>query len=377
MYSTNITPHFSEGIGDHNYADFKAIIFDGKGKHGYLYPAMPYTSYQYLTDQDSQDLWSYLQSITAVSRQNNKNEMIFPSNIRIGLLGWNLVFMNTDPLSYKAPTHADLNETELLQWQKGKYWVMGLGHCSECHTPRNLAQALIPERIFQGNLIDGWNAPDISAKELYQDRWDIETLTDFLHTGHSSKGSAFAGMADVVKNSTSLMTRDDIEDISRYLLVGDVHNTIPDDIKQLTPTGFTAESYTQEQYKLYAETCGACHGKDGKGRDPIAPTLLHNGIIMHSDPFNTIAVTIRGLSPTYLNEERNFMPMASFQNILTDTELAKLISFVRLYLGGREEAVTVKQVKTVRKKLEKAGFAGNLHTTPDMYDHKSKDINID
>ncbi len=380
IYSTNITPHFSEGIGDNDYAEFKAALFDGKGKHGYLYPAMPYTSYQYLTEQDTQDLWSYLQSITAVPRQNDANEMMFPSNIRQGLLGWNLVFMDTEPLSYSAPEHAELDEHELKQWQQGKYWVMGLGHCSECHTPRNLAQALIPEKIFQGNIIDGWNAPNISAQELHEDRWDIESLTDFLHTGHSSKGSAFAGMADVVKNSTSLMTRDDIEAISRYLLVGDVHNTIPDGQEQLSPTGFVAESYSTEQFEafaMYADTCGACHGEDGKGRDPIAPTLLNNGIIMHSDPFNTIAVTIRGLAPTYLDEERNFMPMTSFQNVLTDSELAKLISFVRLYLGGREEPVTAEQVKAVRQQLEKAGFAGNLHTTPDMYDHKDTDINID
>ncbi|MFT5789490.1 MAG: thiosulfate dehydrogenase [Shewanella sp.] len=379
VYSTNITPHFSEGIGDIDYAEFKASLFDGKGKHGYLYPAMPYTSYQYLTEQDTQDLWSYLQSITAVPRQNDHNAMIFPSNIRTGLLGWNLVFMDTDPLSYSAPEHVQLNEHELEQWQQGKYWVMGLGHCSECHTPRNLAQALIPENIFQGNIIDGWNAPNITAQELHEDRWDLESLTDFLHTGHSSKGSAFAGMADVVKNSTSLMTRDDIETISRYLLVGDVHNTIPEGQQQLSPTGFAEDSYSEEQvsaYALYAETCGACHGEDGKGRDPIAPTLLNNGIIMHSDPFNTIAVTIRGLAPTYLDEERNFMPMTSFQNVLTDSELANLISFVRLYLGGREEAVTAAQVKAVRQQLEKAGFAGNLHTTPDMYDHKDKDINI-
>ncbi|GLS91921.1 hypothetical protein GCM10007916_29910 [Psychromonas marina] len=379
-YSTNITPHLSEGIGSYNYAEFKAALFKGKGKHGYLYPAMPYTSYQHLTEQDTQDIWNYLQSITAVARQNDKNSMMFPTNIRLGLLGWNIVFMDTNPLSYDAPEHASLNEHELAQWQEGKYWVMGLGHCAECHSPRNIAQAMIPEKIFQGNIIDGWNAPNITAKELYEARWDMQSLTDFLHTGHSSKGSAFAGMADVVKNSTSLMTRADIETISRYLLVGDVNNTIPDGQQQLTPTGFVPASYTEEQqnsYDLYTNTCGACHGEDGKGRDPIAPTLLNNGIIMHSDPYNTIAVTIRGLSPTYVDQERNFMPMTSFQNVLSDSELAKLISFVRLYLGGRQEPVTTEQVKTVRQQLEKAGFAGNLHTTPDMYDNKDKAINID
>ncbi|MEZ9934634.1 cytochrome c, partial [Vibrio sp. 10N.261.49.C12] len=91
-----------------------------------------------------------------------------------------------------------------------------------------------------------------------------------------------------------------------------------------------------------------CHGDDGKGRDPIAPTLLNNGIIMHSDPFNTIAVTVRGLQPTYLDKDRNFMPMASFEDVLSDQRLAELITFVRLHLGDRSKPVTAEHVREVR-----------------------------
>ncbi|MEZ8379851.1 c-type cytochrome [Vibrio splendidus] len=376
VYSTNITPHTTEGIGTYNFDDFRAALVAGKGKNGYLYPAMPYTSYQYLTDQDMVDLWEYMQSITAVPRRNDDNSMMFPSNIRLGLLGWNIVFMNTDPIDYEVPEELKGEIENVDKWQQGKYWVAGLGHCSECHTPRNIAQALIPERIFQGNLIDGWNAPDITANELYVDGWDEATLTDFLHTGHSDKGTAFAGMADVVKNSLSLMTREDIESMSYYLLSGDINNTIASDAVQLQPKGFDEAAYGSEIYTTYRQTCGACHGDDGKGRDPIAPTLLNNGIIMHSDPFNTIAVTVRGLQPTYLDKDRNFMPMASFEDVLSDQRLAELITFVRLHLGDREEPVTAEHVREVRETLEAAGYAGGLHTTPEMYENRDKNINI-
>ncbi|MDH5887980.1 c-type cytochrome [Vibrio splendidus] len=376
VYSTNITPHTTEGIGTYNFDDFRAALVAGKGKNGYLYPAMPYTSYQYLTDQDMIDLWEYMQSITAVPRRNDDNSMMFPSNIRLGLLGWNIVFMDTDPIDYQVPEELKSEVENVEKWQQGKYWVAGLGHCSECHTPRNIAQALIPERIFQGNLIDGWNAPDITANELYIDGWDEATLTDFLHTGHSDKGTAFAGMADVVKNSLSLMTREDIESMSYYLLSGDINNTIASDAVQLQPKGFDEDSYATDIYTTYRQTCGACHGDDGKGRDPIAPTLLNNGIIMHSDPFNTIAVTVRGLQPTYLDKDRNFMPMASFEDVLSDQRLAELITFVRLHLGDREEPVTAEHVREVRETLEAAGYAGGLHTTPEMYENRDKNINI-
>ncbi|MEZ9740021.1 c-type cytochrome [Vibrio splendidus] len=376
VYSTNITPHTTEGIGTYDFDDFRAALVAGKGKNGYLYPAMPYTSYQYLTDQDMVDLWEYMQSITAVPRRNDDNSMMFPSNIRLGLLGWNIVFMDTDPIDYQVPEELNSEVENVEKWQQGKYWVAGLGHCSECHTPRNIAQALIPERIFQGNLIDGWNAPDITANELYIDGWDEATLTDFLHTGHSDKGTAFAGMADVVKNSLSLMTREDIESMSYYLLSGDINNTIASDAVQLQPKGFDESAYGSEIYTTYRQTCGACHGDDGKGRDPIAPTLLNNGIIMHSDPFNTIAVTVRGLQPTYLDKDRNFMPMASFEDVLSDQRLAELITFVRLHLGDREEPVTAEHVREVRETLEAAGYAGGLHTTPEMYENRDKNINI-
>ncbi|MGF1816917.1 c-type cytochrome, partial [Vibrio splendidus] len=248
VYSTNITPHTTEGIGTYDFDDFRAALVAGKGKNGYLYPAMPYTSYQYLTDQDMVDLWEYMQSITAVPRRNDDNSMMFPSNIRLGLLGWNIVFMDTDPIDYQVPEELKAEVENVEKWQQGKYWVAGLGHCSECHTPRNIAQALIPERIFQGNLIDGWNAPDITANELYVDGWDEATLTDFLHTGHSDKGTAFAGMADVVKNSLSLMTREDIESMSYYLLSGDINNTISSDAVPLQPKGFDEDSYATDIY---------------------------------------------------------------------------------------------------------------------------------
>ncbi len=376
VYSTNITPHTTEGIGTYDFDDFRAALVAGKGKNGYLYPAMPYTSYQYLTDQDMVDLWEYMQSITAVPRRNDDNSMMFPSNIRLGLLGWNIVFMDTVPIDYQVPEALKDEVSDVEKWQQGKYWVAGLGHCSECHTPRNIAQALIPERIFQGNLIDGWNAPDITANELYIDGWDEATLTDFLHTGHSDKGTAFAGMADVVKNSLSLMTREDVESMSYYLLNGDVNNTIVSDAVPLQPKGFDEAAYNSEIYATYRQTCGACHGDDGKGRDPIAPTLLNNGIIMHSDPFNTIAVTVRGLQPTYLDKDRNFMPMASFEDVLSDQRLAELITFVRSNLGDRNEPVTAEHVREVRETLEAAGYAGGLHTTPDMYDRRDNTINI-
>ncbi len=376
IYSTNITPHTSEGIGEYSYSEFREAVQKGKGKHGYLYPAMPYTSYQYLTEQDMTDLWEYLQSIPAIARINNPNSMVFPTNVRLGLLSWILLFMDTDPVDYSLPGELKDRVKNVEKWQRGKYWVSGLGHCSECHTPRNFAQALIPEKIFQGNMIDGWNAPDITATELYVGGWNEAELTNFLHTGHSSKGTVFAGMADVVENSLSYMTKEDISSIAYYLLSGDTNNLPDPDATPMAPRGFDETAYQDPTYATFKVTCGACHGEDGKGRDPIAPTLLNNGAITHSDPFNTIAVALRGLEPSYLDRQRHFMPMVSFEEVLSDLRLAELVTFVRKHLGGRQTPVTEAKVKAVRETLEAGGYTDRMHANVETY-LEDNDINIE
>jgi mono/diheme cytochrome c family protein len=169
-------------------------------------------------------------------------------------------------------------------------------------------------------------------------------------------------MADVVKNSTRYLTNEDGRAIAEYLITGDKFNSKDTRVEVLKPTGFTTAAYQQEDYKLFAQTCAACHGPDGKGRENIAPSLLNNGIIMHSDPYDTIATTLRGLSPDFMTEDSDFMPMSSFDNALSDLQLAKLTTLVRKYLGGRNTTITEQQVTNIRESIEKSGYQVKAHT---------------
>ena len=61
IISTNITPSKTDGIGDYSLADFEKAVRQGIRKDGArLYPAMPYTSYARITDQDMQALYAHL-----------------------------------------------------------------------------------------------------------------------------------------------------------------------------------------------------------------------------------------------------------------------------------------------------------------------------
>ncbi len=64
LYSTNITPDRETGIGTWSDEEFARALQEGKGKHGEnLYPAMPYTSYTLITDEDVQLIKDYLFSL--------------------------------------------------------------------------------------------------------------------------------------------------------------------------------------------------------------------------------------------------------------------------------------------------------------------------
>jgi len=359
IYTTNISQQVNPGLGDYSYEEFYDVMKNGKGKHGYLYPAMPYTSFMYVTDEDIKAIWTFLQSVNPRDRKNVANSGLFSFNVRFPLGIWNLLFRGDDTL---LP-----NDNKSSQWNRGKYLVLGLGHCGECHTPRNLAQAMVWDKAFQGNLIDGWQAPNISANMLYRQGWTTAELASFLKHGYSSKGTAFGGMAEVIINSTKHLTDEDATAIATYLLEGDelIGNTIDPAAKLIVAAGLTNDAYANQYYKTFANNCGACHGAKGEGRDGIAPNLAGNSMFSLDDYYNSVAVVLRGLDPQYSDMEDGDMAMVSYEDLMTDTRIAGLVTFVRRHFGGQEEAITAQDVKTIRVSLEKSGFTPQVHKTTD------------
>jgi mono/diheme cytochrome c family protein len=135
LYSTNITADKETGIGNYSDQDFLNAVQRGKRRDGaMLYPAMPYTSYTYLSDEDVLAVKAYLFSLPPVRAGVAENTLSFPFNQRWAMLFWSAVF-NPDtrftPDTSKSP-----------EWNRGAYLVEALAHCGECHTPRNLAFAL-------------------------------------------------------------------------------------------------------------------------------------------------------------------------------------------------------------------------------------------
>lgn len=343
LYSTNITPDKKTGIGNYTLEDFTAAMRRGEGAHGNLYPAMPYTSYYLIADEDIASLYTYFMQLPPVEYVVPNNELFFPANLRFGLNFWNWAFFKKAPLVQP--------EDKSREWQRGNYLVNALGHCGECHTPRNFAFAMKRDETFAGNILEGWDAVDIRPESLRRQGWDREQLRLLFTTGASERGTAFGEMFSVVKHSLSRLSDDDINAIITYLLDGD-------DIvagKRGDPQ-LAAEQFSQGRADFVAY-CAGCHGREGGGvTHAFAPPMDRNTGVRLESPFNMIAVILRGLPAQRMSRTNARAGMPGFHRELDDARVAGLVNFMRTAWGGATKPVTRDEVAEIRHQLREDDY---------------------
>lgn len=215
FYTPNITPDPEYGIGAWSEADFLRALHEGRAPDGRpYYPAFPYTSYSGLSDRDARDIRAYLLTLPPVPRPDRAHDLAFPFGFRPLLALWRWLYFapgRFQPASDRAP-----------DWNRGAYLVRHLGHCGECHSPRNALGAVDPERALSGTLAgpDGKKVPNITPHEADGiGRWSALDVTYFLKTGFLPDGD-FAGgaMTEVISESTAHLTDADRAAIAAYLL---------------------------------------------------------------------------------------------------------------------------------------------------------------
>lgn len=210
FFAPNISPDPADGIGRWSEAEFVAAVTRGISPTGsHYFPAFPYTSYQLANIEDVRDLFAYLKTLPAVSGKVRDHDVPFPFNIRRNIGIWKLLFMDGKPFMPDAARSA--------QWNRGAYLVNSLGHCAECHSPRNFLGGIIAAQRFAGGPSpegEGW-VPNITQKGLGE--WSEKDIAYFLETGEMPEGDSAGGlMARVIKN-TSQLSPDDRAAIAEYL----------------------------------------------------------------------------------------------------------------------------------------------------------------
>jgi mono/diheme cytochrome c family protein len=210
FYVPNISPDRADGIGNWTEANFVTALIKGTSPSTtHYFPALPYTSYQRAKIEDIRDLFAYLKTLAPVDGETRDHDMPFPFNIRRNVGIWKWLFMDGKPF---APDPA-----RSASWNRGAYLVNGLGHCAECHSPRNFLGGIVEAQRFAGGPNpegEGW-VPNITQKGLGE--WSAKDIAYFLETGQTPDGDTAGGsMARVIRN-TSQLSAEDRDGMAEYL----------------------------------------------------------------------------------------------------------------------------------------------------------------
>lgn len=210
FYGPNITPHPQAGIGRWSEPDFiRAMRLGDRPDGANYFPAFPYPSFTRIGDADLRDLWAYLRTLPPSPRPSRAHELRFPFGWRFLVTLWKWFFFTPGPFAGDSRLSQTLN--------RGAYLVQALGHCGECHTPRNFLGAPKRDRFLAGGKGPAdKKIPNLTPTGLK--KWSDGELKDFLTTGLTPDGDVAAeAMGEVVRNTTSQLTPMDLGALIAYL----------------------------------------------------------------------------------------------------------------------------------------------------------------
>ncbi|WP_416424586.1 cytochrome c [Pseudomonas sp. App30] len=348
LFSPNITPDKDTGIGNWTDAQFLRAVHEGKGKDGEnLYPAFPYTDYTALTDDDVLAIKAYLMSTPPVHNVVPANQMPFPFNQRWSLMFWNLI--NFKEGRFKPqPQQSEA-------WNRGAYLVDALGHCGQCHTPRDITMGLKDSKKFAGADLAGWKAFNISShKQDGIGSWSDDEIIRYLGTGNVP-GRAQAGgpMAEVIEKSTRHLSEADLKAMVTYLR--SVPAQANDIDKARSEQGAPIASLAAvrgapikaEGANLYSGNCASCHQWSGGGiGNGYYPSLYKNSVVGADNANNLVLVMLQGVQRDMGNDK---VVMPAFGRSLTDEQIANLANYVGKQFGGADYGLKAADVAELRK----------------------------
>ncbi len=336
----NITPDPDSGIGTWSADDFWRALHNGKSKDGsLLYPAFPYPNYTRIMRADADALFAYLHTLAPVRQANRPPELRFPFNYRPLLAIWRALYFR--PGVYRPqPARSE-------DWNRGAYLVQGLGHCSACHTPRNLLGATRSGGTLSGALIpmlDWYASPLGGSGTDGLGNWPQPELESLLKTGISARGAVAGPMAEVVRLSLQHLSDSDIHAMAGYLKslpagTGQGQAAAPG------PGDSTALALGKS---LYEKHCAECHKDSGAGAPPAFPPLAGNRGVQLESPVNPIRLVLYGGYPPSTAGNPRPYGMPPFVNLLDDREAAAVVSYIRNAWGNHASLVSAGQVNRYR-----------------------------
>jgi len=349
LYSTNITPDRDTGIGGWSDEEFVHAVRDGIAPGGHaLYPVFPYTSYTALSREDVLAIKQYLFSLPPVHAPARPNELSFPYSQRWAIGLWKAAFFKSQRFV------ADPARGE--GWNRGAYLATALGHCGECHTPRNAAYALESGRQFAGAEQQGWRAYNISADATAGiGAWSEADLTTYLKTGHAQgHGSAGGPMAEAIEYSLQYLADADTAALVTYLRSVPAQSgegairveRAPRPALASTVISPAANESDEPGAKLFAGACAGCHSWNGQGLESGYAALLGARSVNDARGANVTQAILNGTGSSAAGAGEALMP--GFGAAYSNAEIAELGNFVIAHFGGTPGQITAAEVERRR-----------------------------
>jgi len=343
LYSPNITPDKQTGIGNWSDADFLNALHKGVAPDGMrLYPAFPYAAYTMISDADGLAIKAFLFSLPARHVATPANTLAFPFNQRWLMAFWS-AFFNSDRRFEPTPSQSP-------QWNRGAYLAEALAHCGDCHTPRNLMQALDNRKKFSGAVAAGWKAYNITQdKQSGIGGWSDDALAGFLATGHATGyGTASGPMGEAVDKSLMHLAPEDIKALVAYLrtipAMADADLPAPK-TAPASPAPNTVEADARGK-AIFAGACAGCH--DWTGESPVLSYATFTGSRSINDPSarNVAQAIVWGVTR---QSAGGSVDMPAFGHAYSDSEIAAVANYVTARFGAAPSAITAQQVAQLRQ----------------------------
>jgi mono/diheme cytochrome c family protein len=372
VHAPNLTPDVATGLGTWSAAEFWRALHNGRAKDGrLLYPAFPYPNYTRITRADSDALHAYLRSLPPTTRPNTPHTLAFPFDRQAALAVWRAL--------YFRPGGAAVDPARSAEWNRGAYLVEGLGHCNACHASRNALGATAGPLDLAGGLIpvQNWYAPSLTAAdEAGVAAWPVADIVALLRTGVSARSAVAGPMGEVVAGSTQHLSEPDLNAMAAYLKALPQTSTAApaharpaaaDSAAPPEPSASADAPAARERpaaplpataaataldgpgAKLYERHCASCHGDRGEGAAGVYPPLAGNRAVTMRMSANLVHLVLEGgFPPSTAGNPRPF-GMPPFATVLSNDEVAQVLSHVRGSWGNRAAPVSALDVTRFRR----------------------------